>query len=317
MLALARSLRDGEGLDAVFTAGTDFSTTVSYVAERLGLPCVPLAAAERATDKRLMRRGARGRRGAVPGIRRVRRPRRSRGGRGSASPAAGGEARRQHGLAGRAPGRIGRRAARSLRRRPGRIAYGARRHRRVHGRSRAEPRRDRRAAAKRSSAAWPTGSSGSRRSSSRWGTRCGRSSRAAERRSVEEVFRAGIRALGIDNGAAKGDLKLTSRGPMVGEIAARLSGGYMSGWTFPLASGVEVTAAGLRVAAGLDPGDLSPDAALDLGGAGVHLHPGCRPRRGWDRGGAGRSPGCARCSCSRPRVARSYSRPATWRRRAT
>jgi hypothetical protein len=45
---------------------------------------------------------------------------------------------------------------------------------------------------------------------------------------------------------------------MVGEIAARLSGGYMSGWTFPLASGVEVTEAGLRVAAGLDPGDLSP-----------------------------------------------------------
>jgi len=46
-----------------------------------------------------------------------------------------------------------------------------------------------------------------------------------------EVFYAGIRALGITNGAAKGDLKLTPKGPMVGEIAARLSGGYMSGWT--------------------------------------------------------------------------------------
>ncbi len=56
MLALARSLRDGEGLDAVFTAGTDFSTTVSYVCERLSLTCIPLAAAERATDKLLMRR---------------------------------------------------------------------------------------------------------------------------------------------------------------------------------------------------------------------------------------------------------------------
>jgi hypothetical protein len=81
----------------------------------------------------------------------------------------------------------------------------------------------------------------------------------AERRSVERVFRDGIRVLGIDNGAAKGDIKLTARGPMVGEIAARLSGGYMSGWTFPLASGVDVTEAALRVAAGLEPGDLSPE----------------------------------------------------------
>ena len=55
MLALARRLREGEGLDAVFTAGTDFSTTVSHVCEHLGLPGVPLAAAERATDKHLMR----------------------------------------------------------------------------------------------------------------------------------------------------------------------------------------------------------------------------------------------------------------------
>jgi biotin carboxylase len=58
-----------------------------------------------------------------------------------------------------------------------------------------------------------------------------------------ETFRAGIRALGIAGpnqaGAAKGDIKLTPSGPMIGEIAARLSGGYMSGWTYPYASGVE------------------------------------------------------------------------------
>jgi biotin carboxylase len=77
-------------------------------------------------------------------------------------------------------------------------------------------------------------------------------------RALENVFIAGIQALGIDNGAAKGDIKLTARGPMVGEIAARLSGGYMSGWTFPLASGVEVTEAALNIAVGLPPGDLSP-----------------------------------------------------------
>jgi hypothetical protein len=73
-----------------------------------------------------------------------------------------------------------------------------------------------------------------------------------------EVFRAGIRALGIDRGAAKGDIKMTARGPMIGEIAARLSGGYMSGWTFPLSSGVDVTGAALNVAVGLPAGDMSP-----------------------------------------------------------
>jgi hypothetical protein len=77
-------------------------------------------------------------------------------------------------------------------------------------------------------------------------------------REIEAVFEAGIRAIGIDNGAAKGDIKLTSNGPMVGEIAARLSGGYMSGWTFPLCSGVEVTEAALHIAVGFAPGDLTP-----------------------------------------------------------
>ena len=75
---------------------------------------------------------------------------------------------------------------------------------------------------------------------------------------VEEVFREGIRALGIHTGAAKGDIKLTPEGPKIGEIAARLSGGYMSGWTYPYSSGVNVTEAALRVAVGLDPGDLTP-----------------------------------------------------------
>ena len=77
-------------------------------------------------------------------------------------------------------------------------------------------------------------------------------------RPVEEVFLRGIKALGITWGAAKGDLKLSSRGPVVGEIAARLSGGFMSGWTYPLSSGVEVTLGALRLAMGLSAGDLRP-----------------------------------------------------------
>ena len=81
---------------------------------------------------------------------------------------------------------------------------------------------------------------------------------ASTARSIEKAFAAGIAALGIDSGAAKGDIKLTPRGPMIGEIAARLSGGYMSGWTFPLSCGVEVTEAALDIAVGQPPGDLNP-----------------------------------------------------------
>lgn len=67
-----------------------------------------------------------------------------------------------------------------------------------------------------------------------------------------EVFSMAVAALGIRNGAAKGDVFFGPQGPVIGEIAARLSGGYMSGWTFPLASGVEVTRAALYIAMGID-----------------------------------------------------------------
>jgi biotin carboxylase len=65
-----------------------------------------------------------------------------------------------------------------------------------------------------------------------------------------ETFRAGVRSLGLTLGAAKGDIKLTRKGPMVGEIAARLSGGYMSGWTYPYSSGAEPTKAAILAALG-------------------------------------------------------------------
>mgnify|MGYP003324256760 FL=1 len=53
-----------------------------------------------------------------------------------------------------------------------------------------------------------------------------------------EVFKQAIRALGINTGAAKGDIKFTPEGPKIVEIAARLSGGWMSAYTYPLSSGV-------------------------------------------------------------------------------
>jgi biotin carboxylase len=76
---------------------------------------------------------------------------------------------------------------------------------------------------------------------------------AAAKRDLMRCFEAGVKALGLTEGAAKGDLKLTSKGPMIGEIAARLSGGYMSGWTFPYASGFEVTKAAIEIAMGIEP----------------------------------------------------------------
>jgi len=75
---------------------------------------------------------------------------------------------------------------------------------------------------------------------------------------IIEVFIRGIKALGIENGAAKGDIKLTKKGPMIGEIAARLSGGYMSGWTYPYASGANPARGAICVALGLEPEGLNP-----------------------------------------------------------
>ncbi|MDR2445423.1 MAG: ATP-grasp domain-containing protein [Spirochaetaceae bacterium] len=65
-----------------------------------------------------------------------------------------------------------------------------------------------------------------------------------------ETFKAGVRSLGLTLGAAKGDIKLTGKGPMVGEIAARLSGGYMSGWTYPYSSGAEPVKTAILAALG-------------------------------------------------------------------
>ena len=67
------------------------------------------------------------------------------------------------------------------------------------------------------------------------------------------TFAAGIKALGLTQGVAKADIKYTKNGPMIGEIAARLSGGYMSGWTFPYSSGCFLTQEALKVSLGLEP----------------------------------------------------------------
>lgn len=58
------------------------------------------------------------------------------------------------------------------------------------------------------------------------------------------------KALGIVNGICKGDMVLTSEGPKVIEIAARLSGGWFSTDQIPLATGVDFLGIALRIALG-------------------------------------------------------------------
>jgi biotin carboxylase len=70
------------------------------------------------------------------------------------------------------------------------------------------------------------------------------------------VFALGAKAEGLSCGAAKADIKYTSKGPMIGEIAGRLSGGYMSGWTYPYASDLNLTKQGLIIACGKEPQEL-------------------------------------------------------------
>ena len=70
------------------------------------------------------------------------------------------------------------------------------------------------------------------------------------------VFALGAKAEGLSCGAAKADIKYTKNGPMIGEIAARLSGGYMSGWTYPYASDLNLTEQGILIATGKKPEKL-------------------------------------------------------------
>ncbi len=71
-----------------------------------------------------------------------------------------------------------------------------------------------------------------------------------DRHAVAELAeQAGI-SIGISNGIAKGDMILTQDGPKVIEIAARLSGGWFSTDQVPLATGVDLVGAAIRLALG-------------------------------------------------------------------
>ncbi|MDR0402674.1 MAG: ATP-grasp domain-containing protein [Treponema sp.] len=254
--ALARSLMENGGLGGVMTAGTDFSASVAWAAEKLGLPGIPYEAALDASDKERMRRrfreaalpspdyivltGPPGENFALPfDFPAVIKPVDNMGGRGCRRVDNYGEFRDA--------------AADALRfSRSGRAIVEE----------------------------YMDGPEFSVDAVVFQGevTICGLADRhiffppcfiemghtmpsefpQKEQDALIGVFIEGIRALGITNGAAKGDIKLTPSGPMIGEIAARLSGGYMSGWTYPYASGVEPVRGAINAALGRRPRGLAP-----------------------------------------------------------
>ena len=82
---------------------------------------------------------------------------------------------------------------------------------------------------------------------------------------VWEEFERGISALGLTWGAAKGDVKFSpTRGAVIGEIASRLSGGYMSGWTYPLTSGRSSILWAVQTALGDELSPQSEETALPV-----------------------------------------------------
>jgi len=68
--------------------------------------------------------------------------------------------------------------------------------------------------------------------------------------SVSELAIEAGRALGVETGIIKGDMVYTDAGPKVIEVATRLSGGWFSTDQIPLATGVDLIGAAIRIALG-------------------------------------------------------------------
>ena len=74
---------------------------------------------------------------------------------------------------------------------------------------------------------------------------------------LKETAVAGVKALGLDNCAAHAELKLMDGEPYLMEIGARLGGDFISTELTHLSTGVDMVAAAIDVALGVEP-DLSP-----------------------------------------------------------
>lgn len=308
ILAAAEREAAGSGLHGVFTVGTDFSYPVAVVAHRLGLTGTSPESAERASDKVLMRRSLARAGVPIPGFLEVVAE--------SAADAGGGGA----GLGGAGGGRAGEGAGISPVEAPGAVRdgallpavvkpvdnMGARGVRRVDELAELEDALRDALSHSRSGRAiveelipgreysidalvvgdqvHVTGLAERHVFFPPYFIELGHTLPAvledAHRRELEETFRGAVQALGIRNCAAKGDVFLGPSGAVIGEIAARLSGGYMSGWTFPGATGLALVEEGMRLALGEAPRNLEPRrrwtsaerAAVSIPGRARRLH---------------------------------------------
>jgi biotin carboxylase len=252
LVGAARGISSAIGLDGVFTAGTDFSTSVAWVAQELGLPGIPFETALKASDKLRMRAALEA--AGVPSPRYV--------AAGRADDPSAVAAGLGFPLVVKPADSMGARGCRAARD-PSELAEAL-------------------------SAALPYSRSGMaiieefvegpefsidalvegdeiriRGVADRHiaflpcFVELGHSMPSAYPPEVVDevlrVFRLGVKAIGIDIGAAKGDMKFcpSRGGAVVGEIAARLSGGYMSGWTYPYASGIDPAREALRLSVGM------------------------------------------------------------------
>ncbi len=261
LIAAALKIRESRGLDAVFTAGTDFSLAAALIAETLGLPGHSPRAAALATDKVLMRRRFRE--------------------RGVPSPDFA-EIGPDDDIAALCKGIKGPWVVKPV------DSMGARGVVKIESRELIAAALDEARAYSSSRRALvetlvegPEYSLDALVEDGRL-IRCGLADRhiayppcfiemghtipsalnSEDTESIWNVFEMGIKAIGLTRGAAKGDIRFSPSGPVVGEIAARLSGGYMSGWTYPFSSGIEPTRGALRLAAGLSASIPSPSKKL-------------------------------------------------------
>lgn len=70
---------------------------------------------------------------------------------------------------------------------------------------------------------------------------------------IEEITKAGVKALGITYGPSHTEIKLTSTGPKIVEIGARLGGDCITTHLVPLSTGVNMVEANIRIALGEKP----------------------------------------------------------------
>jgi len=79
---------------------------------------------------------------------------------------------------------------------------------------------------------------------------------------VKNEFKKAIKSLNIKTGFAKGDIKYYKNKAFIGEVAARLSGGFMSGFTFPYATGINLMKNAIDIALGYSPSNLQQKTNL-------------------------------------------------------